>query len=120
MADTARGPPAAPALTCEPQYTYWQDREGGRGDHDFSEVATLWHVSGDLRASIKGVLFGRLRDKWAEQTSSQGEVIRAAAGEAALLLGAVRRTRDAQLFLLRALTSQTPTSVRNYPEMFKD
>ena len=77
---TARGPQAAPALTCEPRYTYWRDRAGRRGDHDFSEVATLWHVSGDLRASIKGVLFGRLRDKWAEQTSSQGEVIRAAAG----------------------------------------
>jgi hypothetical protein len=80
----------------------------------------LWHVSEG--SAIKGVLFDRLRDRWAGQTSSQGEVIRAAAGEAALLLGAVRRTRDAQLFtfLLRALTSQTPTSVRNYPEMTRD
>ena len=35
-ADAARGRPSAPALTCESQYTYWQDRAGG--DADFSNA----------------------------------------------------------------------------------
>ena len=79
----------------------------------------LWHVSGDLRASLKNVLHCELDAEWKVTTGSQGLIIRKDHKELALLLRAVRKTRDASLFtfLLRAATGQTPTSFNNYPEL---
>ena len=116
LADLARGAPTTPALSCESPFTFWQDRAGA-GEYDFSDE--LWHVSGDLRASLKKVLQSELVAEWQVTTGSQGLAVRKDPKELALLLHAVRRTRDANLFtfLLRAVTRQTPTAFNNYPEL---
>ena len=76
-------------------------------------------MSGDLRASLKGVLFDELREEWGRRTTTQGDVMREAPREVALVLRAARKTREPRLFafLLRAVTQQTPTSARNYPDL---
>ena len=54
-------------------FTFRQDRVGV-GEYDFRDE--LWHVSGDLRASLKNVLHCELDAEWKVTTGSQGLIIR--------------------------------------------
>ena len=102
-AGLAAGPPCHPALTHDHHYTFWKD-DGS------------WHVSGDLRRSLRDSLTRVLIERWKRTTSAQGEVLRSAKATHSLLC-CVRKTRDHLLFTFftKAITRQLSTADKLFP-----
>ena len=114
-ASKASGDPCCPALSREGAFTLWCDRSRAM-DH-FG--GPLWHVSGDLRASLKSVERTALLERWQEGTTAQGDVARSAGAALSHFLEAVRRTRERTLFtfLLKAATKQLATADKLFPAL---
>jgi hypothetical protein len=75
LADEARGEPCVPALTHESAYTFWRDL----ADENAQRFeGPLWHVSGDLRSSLKKAERSILLKDWQNGTTAQGDIVRAA------------------------------------------
>lgn len=71
-ASKASGDPCCPALSREGAYTLWCDRSRAMDHFE----GPLWHVSGDLRTSLKSVERTALLERWQEGTTAQGDVAR--------------------------------------------
>jgi len=114
LADKARGEPRCPALTHEGAHTFWRDQST---EEEERFQGSLWHVSGDLRSSLKAAEQSTLLSDWQTGTSSQGIIAREAGAGLLNLLDAVRRTQDALLFtfLVKAATRQLATADKLFP-----
>ena len=62
----ACGDPRCPALTSEGAYTFWRDMS--KDENRF--LGQLWHISGDLRASLKSAERSALLAAWQDKTTA--------------------------------------------------
>jgi hypothetical protein len=113
-AGLAAGEPRPPALSHEHAFTFW--RCCGSCDHD-GFCPTPYHISGNLRASLKKGERSTLLESWRTKTTAQGDVARGSPG-ILRWLDHVRRTGDNVLFnfLIRAITKQLATADKLNPQ----
>ena len=111
----ACGDPRCPALTSEGAYTFWRDMS--KDENRF--LGQLWHISGDLRASLKSAERSALLAAWQDKTTAQGDLARSAGAAVLRLLDRVRRTREHSLFtfLAKAVTKQLATADKLFPAL---
>ena len=111
----ACGDPRCPALTSEGAYTFWRDMSGDENRF----LGQLWHISGDLRASLKSGERSALLAAWQDKTTAQGDLARSAGAAVLRLLDRVRKTREHSLFtfLVKAVTKQLATADKLFPAL---